>query len=35
LKFLDLGRRYVVRGFTSVTTSQAHQLWGMRHGSES
>jgi uncharacterized protein (TIGR04255 family) len=33
LNFLDLGRQYVVRGFASVTTPQAHKLWGRRYGS--
>jgi uncharacterized protein (TIGR04255 family) len=28
LRFLDLGRNWIVRGFTSITTKPMHQLWG-------
>jgi uncharacterized protein (TIGR04255 family) len=28
LRFLDLGREWIVRGFCSITTPQQHQLWG-------
>jgi uncharacterized protein (TIGR04255 family) len=28
LAFLDLGREYVVRGFTSLTTPEMHRIWG-------
>lgn len=28
MRFLDLGREWVVRGFTSITTERMHQLWG-------
>lgn len=28
MEFFDLGHDWIVRGFTSVTTRQAHQLWG-------
>jgi len=28
--FFDLGRKWIVRGFTSITTQQMHDLWG-RH----
>lgn len=28
LAFLDLGREYVVRGFTSMTTKHMHEIWG-------
>lgn len=28
LAFLDLGREYVVRGFTSMTTEHMHAIWG-------
>jgi len=27
LRFLDLGREWVVRGFTSITTSKMHKEW--------
>jgi uncharacterized protein (TIGR04255 family) len=27
MQFLDLGREYVVRGFTSITTARMHDLW--------
>lgn len=30
LGFLDLGRDWVVRGFTSITTQKMHKLWGRR-----
>jgi uncharacterized protein (TIGR04255 family) len=30
LKFLDLGREWVVRGFASITTRQMHQIWERR-----
>ena len=30
LRFLDLGREWIVRGFTSVTTPKAHSVWGRR-----
>jgi hypothetical protein len=26
--FFDLGRKWIVRGFTSITTEQMHDLWG-------
>ena len=32
LGFLDLGREQVVRGFSSVTTTDAHKKWGRRDG---
>ncbi len=28
MRFLDIGREWVVRGFTSITTAQMHLLWG-------
>ncbi len=28
--FLDLGREWIVRGFTSVTSPQMHEIWGRR-----
>lgn len=30
LRFLDLGREWVVRGFASTTTPEMHRLWGRR-----
>ena len=27
-EFLDVGREYVVRGFTSLTTAEMHKVWG-------
>jgi hypothetical protein len=30
LKFFDVGREWVVRGFASMTSPQAHQIWGRR-----
>jgi uncharacterized protein (TIGR04255 family) len=30
VKFLDLGREHVVRGFASITTAAMHQRWGRR-----
>jgi len=27
MKFLDLGREWVVRGFTSITTPKMHHIW--------
>lgn len=32
LAFFDLGREYVVRGFTSMTTKCSHQVWGRTDG---
>jgi uncharacterized protein (TIGR04255 family) len=32
LSFLDLGRRYVVKGFASVTTTSMHKKWRRRDG---
>lgn len=32
LAFLDLGREWVVRGFTSMTTPNMHKEWGRRDG---
>jgi uncharacterized protein (TIGR04255 family) len=32
LKFLNLGHQYVIRGFTSLTTSHMHAIWGRKHG---
>lgn len=32
LRFLDLGREWVVRGFASLTTSTMHKEWGRRDG---
>jgi uncharacterized protein (TIGR04255 family) len=28
LAFLDTGRKWIVRGFTSITTESMHQIWG-------
>jgi uncharacterized protein (TIGR04255 family) len=28
LKFLDLGREYIVRGFASITRPEMHKIWG-------
>lgn len=30
LAFLDCGREWIVRGFTSITTPKMHRLWGKR-----
>ncbi len=30
LRFLDLGREWIVRSFASMTTSHMHQIWGRR-----
>lgn len=30
LRSLDTGREWVVRGFTSITTSEIHKIWGRR-----
>jgi uncharacterized protein (TIGR04255 family) len=35
LAFLDLGRKYIVKGFTSFTTPTMHKTWGRRDGSNS
>jgi len=32
LEFLDLGREWAVRGFTSVTTEEMHRLWDRKDG---
>ncbi len=32
LRFLDLGREWVVRGFASLTTAAMHNEWGRRNG---
>lgn len=32
LGFLDIGREWVVRGFTSVSTPKMHRIWGRRDG---
>jgi uncharacterized protein (TIGR04255 family) len=32
MKFLDLGREWIVRGFTSITSPRAHQIWGRWDG---
>lgn len=32
LSFLDLGREWVVRGFTSITTPKMHKEWGRKDG---
>lgn len=32
LGFLDLGRRYIVKGFASVTTPEMHKKWGRKNG---
>jgi hypothetical protein len=34
IAFLNLGREYIVRGFTSFTTPQMHETWGRRDGSK-
>lgn len=31
LGFLDIGREWVVRGFTSLTSSRMHEVWGRRN----
>jgi uncharacterized protein (TIGR04255 family) len=31
LQFLDLGRRWIVKGFTSVTTAEMHKRWERLH----
>jgi uncharacterized protein (TIGR04255 family) len=28
MNFMDLGREWIVRGFTSITTQRMHQIWG-------
>lgn len=33
LAFMDLGREWVVRGFTSITTSEMHKEWGRLNAS--
>ena len=30
LRFLEIGREWVVRGFAAVTTAQMHKIWGRR-----
>jgi len=30
LQFLDLGHEWIVRGFTSITTTEMHEIWGRR-----
>ncbi|HUX66706.1 MAG TPA: TIGR04255 family protein [Terriglobales bacterium] len=30
--FLDLGRRWIVKGFEDLTTEEMHQKWGIVHG---
>jgi hypothetical protein len=30
LQFLDVGREWIVRGFTSITTATMHKIWGRR-----
>jgi uncharacterized protein (TIGR04255 family) len=30
LKFFDVGREWIVRGFASMTSPQAHKIWGRR-----
>ena len=32
LRFMDLGREWVVRGFASITTSRMHKEWGRNDG---
>lgn len=34
LEFLDLGRRWVVKGFVDMTTASFHQRWGLSPGQE-
>jgi len=31
LSFLDIGREWVVRGFTSLTSLRMHEIWGRRN----
>jgi uncharacterized protein (TIGR04255 family) len=31
LSFLDIGREWIVRGFTSLTSSRMHEIWGRRN----
>jgi uncharacterized protein (TIGR04255 family) len=33
LGFLDIGREWIVRGFTSVTSPRMHEIWGRRNDS--
>jgi len=34
LRFLDIGREWVVRGFASVTTEKMHKIWGRKDGNK-
>jgi len=31
LKFFDVGRDYIVKGFTAITTPAMHKIWGRKH----
>lgn len=31
LRFLDIGREWIVRGFTSLTSPRMHEIWGRRN----
>ena len=31
LAFLDLGHDWIVNGFKSITTTEAHERWGLQH----
>lgn len=33
LGFLDIGREWIVRGFTSATSPRMHEIWGRRNDS--
>jgi uncharacterized protein (TIGR04255 family) len=32
LEWMDIGRRWVVRGFVDFTTRSMHKIWGLEHG---
>ncbi len=34
LRFMDIGREWVVRGFASMTTTKMHKIWGRKDGSQ-
>ena len=33
--FLDTGRRWIVKGFTAITTTDMHEIWGRKDGDSS
>jgi uncharacterized protein (TIGR04255 family) len=35
LRFMDMGREWIVRGFASITTKEMHKIWGRKDAFES